>query len=178
MKRVRLLLIVLIILVAGIFLWNDSLYDKEPELPLSSEQVKFICCYPEDFNPEVSLILDTVNKNNSEIIITALKDMDLIANDTLQKQVAESGQPWWGTELCKLHIELNTDFWHRTPDITLYLFEDGHVMMKCSSPSKPYPEFIEFDHEYSYLHYYKAQSENYAELTQKVCDIRKIYYGS
>ncbi len=174
-KHIRKIIFGVLILALGLFIWNDSLYDKKPVLPLEAEQVKFMCCFPENFDPAVDPHLETVNDTNKEIILKALQDMDLVADTDLQNQVAKSGQPWWGTELCKVDIHFNKDFWNRTPSAELYLFDDGHVMLNCAAPYKPYQLYVSYDREYSYLRYYKAQAENYAELAERICAVRDIY---
>lgn len=174
-KHIRKIIFGVLILALGLFIWNDSLYDRKPVLPLEAEQVKFMCCYPENFDSSVDSHLEIVSDTNKDIILNALQDMDLVADTDLQNQVAKSGQPWWGTELCKVDIHLNKDFWNRTSSVKLYLFDDGHVMINCTAPHKPYPEYVSYDREYSYLRYYKAQAENYNELAERICAVRDIY---
>jgi hypothetical protein len=57
-------------------------------------------------------------------------------------------------------------------DADLYLYADGHIMLKCSEPGRPYPHIVDFDHEYSFMRYYKASNEHYDELLTELCEIR------
>jgi hypothetical protein len=166
----------LAVILIGLFIWNDSLYDKKPELPFTSEQVKYIFCLSEDFNTNSNLNLQAISDSNKTILLRAMNEMELMKDTELQEQVAKNQKPWWGEEVCKVEILLNTDFWHRTPSVTMHFFEDGHVMMQPSSSARPYPEVIDFDHEYTYLQYYKAHSENYDALVETICSVRDIYY--
>ena len=174
-KHTKKLICGVAILLIGLFLWNDSLYDKRPELPFTSEQVKLVFLLPEKSNSETAPHIESVSDANKAIVLKALQDMDLIADTALQEQVAEEQKPWWGEELCRVELLLNTDFWNRTPSGTLSLFADGHVMIQYSSPSKPYPHIVDFGHEYSYMRYYKAQSEDYDALVETICSVRDIY---
>lgn len=174
-KKTKLIIGLLLIGVIGLLL-NEYLLDKKVELPLSEESVKWVAFYPSDYDIAQGAKLKTVGEEDKIFIIQSIEDMKPIPDNELQKEVAENQKPWEEKEICKFDVELQTNFWQRTPNVTLYLYEDGHIVLKCSEGYSPYSHIVDFDHEYSYLRYYKATSDQYHKLMTEICVKRNYYF--
>lgn len=166
----------LLILAVGLFIWNDSLYDKKPTLPLDAEQVRFMYMnYMEPVEVMDGYTPESVTLSDDDVktVLDGIKEMNLVADVELQDWVAEKQTPWWGETKYIISVVLNTDFLQRCPAVDLYFFADGHVMMKCSTGYKPYPTVFDVDREYSYMRYYRAECENYEEALSVLQEIEE-----
>ena len=165
----RKFILILAIFLIGCFAVNEYLYEQKMELPLNAEYVQMIAIYPSD---ETIITANAVNDEDKDKIINTINNMLPLPDNDLQQEVAENKKPWDGNVVCKMHIGFLTDFWQRMSDADLYLYADGHIMLKCSEPDRPYPHIVDFDHEYSFMRYYKASNEHYDELLTELCEIR------
>lgn len=165
------LILTLVIILVGCFAVNEYLYEKKVELPLNKEQIQMIAFYHDDNAGGISTI-NAVSEEREELIVSTINRMEPLADKKVQQDVAENKKPWEGHVVCKMHIEFQKTFWQRVPNAELYLYTDGHMMLKCSEPDRPYPHIIDFDHEYSFMRYYKASNEHYDELLTEICVIR------
>lgn len=162
----------MIVLLLGFFVLDDYLCEKKATYPIDTERVTLVFVYGVGGEWDNKKVSD----EDARAIIEAINSLNPVHDEILQEKVAREQTPWFGEETL-FHIDFHyaPTFWKRTPAADLYLYEDGHMMMKCVSPYRPYPHIVDYDAEYTYLRYGIATNDNYDEVIAVLQEIRDKY---
>ena len=151
---------------------DDYLCEQKATYPIEAERVVRVFVY--DVGEGHNNIV--VSDEDAKAIIAAINSLNPVHDEALQEKVAKEQKPWFGEKtLYHIYFDYDSTFWKRTPAADLYLYEDGHMMMNCVAPYRPYPHIVDYDAEYTYLRYGIATSGDYDEVLTVLYEIRGKY---
>ena len=162
----------IILLIIGFFVLDDYLCEQKATYPIEAERVVRVFVYDVGEGHDNIVVSD----EDAKAIIAAINSLNPVHDEALQEKVAKEQKPWFGEKtLYHIYFDYDSTFWKRTPAADLYLYEDGHMMMNCVAPYRPYPHIVDYDAEYTYLRYGIATSGDYDEVLDILYEIRDKY---